>query len=54
VKPYNFYFRGYAKTRMYGSTVLDIFLKEYRGRSEGYYVRTAEKKKVQNNPLTRF
>ncbi|CAO0793539.1 unnamed protein product [Mucor circinelloides] len=37
VKPYNFHFRAYAKERMFGSTVLDLFMKEYRGRSEGYY-----------------
>lgn len=48
VKPYNFYFRAYAKTRMYGSTILDIFLKEYRGRSEGYYVSRDKKGRIIN------
>ncbi|CAO3646812.1 unnamed protein product [Mucor fragilis] len=37
VKPYNFHFRAYAKERMFGSTVLDVFMTEYRGRSENYY-----------------
>ncbi|KAI7896933.1 uncharacterized protein EV154DRAFT_491277 [Mucor mucedo] len=37
VKPYNFSFLFYAKVRMYGATVLNTFLREYRGRTEGYY-----------------
>ncbi|CEP17819.1 hypothetical protein [Parasitella parasitica] len=43
VKPYDFHFRAYAKERMFGSTVLQVFLKEYRGRSEGYYRYAIEK-----------
>lgn len=39
VKPYNFNFLFYTKVRMYGATVLNTFLREYRGRTEGYYVR---------------
>jgi hypothetical protein len=38
VKPYHYHFRAYAKERMFGSTVLQVFLQEYRGRSEDYYV----------------
>jgi hypothetical protein len=38
VKPYHYHFRAYAKERMFGLTVLEVFLREYRGRSEGYYV----------------
>lgn len=38
VVPYFFSFEFYAKIRMRGLTVLDIFLREYRGRTERYYV----------------
>ncbi|KAI8369659.1 pseudouridine synthase [Blakeslea trispora] len=43
VKPYFFHFRAYAKERMLGSSVLQVFLNEYRGRSEPYYRRAIEK-----------
>ncbi|KAI8380615.1 hypothetical protein EDC96DRAFT_550823 [Choanephora cucurbitarum] len=43
VKPYFFHFRAYAKERMLGSTLLQVFLNEYRGRSEQYYRRAIDK-----------
>ncbi|KAI8082684.1 pseudouridine synthase [Gilbertella persicaria] len=43
VKPYYFHFRAYAKERMFNSTVLQVFLNEYRGRSEQYYRFAIEK-----------
>ncbi|KAI9485542.1 MAG: hypothetical protein EXX96DRAFT_545499 [Benjaminiella poitrasii] len=43
VKPYYFHFHVYAKQRMIGLTVLDVFLNEFRGRSEQYYIYAIKK-----------
>ncbi|KAI8976946.1 pseudouridine synthase [Pilobolus umbonatus] len=42
VLPYDYQFHMYAKKRMRGHTILDVFMKEYRGRSEQYYRRALE------------
>lgn len=39
VPPYNYTYNTYCKERWRGRTLLDIFVKEFRDRSEEYYVR---------------
>lgn len=37
VKPYYFEYKTFAKERWYGRTLLDVFRKEFRDRTEAYY-----------------